>query len=41
MVKPSNPEPSTRRWGRVLYSSFTLAVIGGAVAVLGAPQKWT
>lgn len=40
MVK-STPNPKKPKiMGRIMYSAIGLSVIGGAVAVLGAPFKW-
>jgi hypothetical protein len=38
-ISPEPPRPGRLR--RVAYSALTLSVIGGAVAVLGAPVKWS
>ena len=40
MVKkpPNQKKPSRAK--RVIYSTLGLSLIGGAVAVLGAPLKW-
>ncbi len=37
MVKPSRTDAVRR----VLYSAVGLSIVGGVVAVLGAPMKWT
>jgi hypothetical protein len=40
MVKKPLNQKRPSRATRVIYSTLGLSLIGGAVAVLGAPLKW-
>ncbi len=40
MVKRALNEKKPTRVERIIYSTLGLSLIGGAVAVLGAPFKW-
>jgi hypothetical protein len=40
MVKSTPNQKRPNRVTRIIYSTIGLSLIGGAVAVLGAPFKW-
>jgi hypothetical protein len=40
MVKMTPTQKKPSLVGRIMYSAVGLSLIGGAVAVLGAPFKW-
>jgi hypothetical protein len=40
MVKRTLDNKNPTRAERIIYSALGLSLIGGAVAVLGAPFKW-
>ena len=41
MVKKTQNPKKPNRTTRIIYSTLGLSLIGGAVAVLGAPIKWS
>jgi hypothetical protein len=40
MVKRTLDDKKPTRAERIIYSALRLSLIGGAIAVLGAPLKW-